>query len=151
MYQRREAIIGRLCNCRAGPWCLIWVSNRAVLLDGAERLQRDRSVSSFRTASKTSNQCPFRPTPTCVSHTTIYWARYSLRPIQKILLFIQIDCSRASAISSRSTLPIRTSVLATWQLRQESRYATFRSSSRRGTPPAVISYSQFVWITPRVC
>src|ERR1700704_170882 len=150
-YLRKRTTTGGLYNCRAARCCLILAWNRGALLDGAERLQRDHFVNSFRMASKTSNQCPFRPTPTCVSHSTIYWVHYSRHPIQKVALFIQTDCSRVSAISSRNTLPIRTSVLGTWRSRRESRYATFRSSLRRETPPAVISYIRFVWITPCVC
>jgi hypothetical protein len=78
-------------------------------------------------------------------------AFFSHRSIQKVLLFIQTSCSLVSAISSRITLPIRTSVLATWRSRRESHYATFRSSLRRETRPAVTSYIRFVWITPRIC
>src|ERR1700747_3870130 len=101
-----------------------------VLLDLAEPRQRDPSVNSFRMLSRTSNQCLFRPKPTCVLHSTIYWARYSRPPIRKIHLLIQTDCSCVSAISSRIALPIRTSVLARWRSRRESRYGTFRTSSR---------------------
>src|SRR5882762_3186729 len=63
------------------------------LLDAAERLQRARSVNSFRMLSRTSSQCLSRPKPTCVSPSTICWAQYSHPLIQKILPFIQTDCS----------------------------------------------------------
>jgi AraC family transcriptional activator of tynA and feaB len=54
-----------------------------------------------------------------------------------------------SAASSGIILPIRLSVLTRWRPKREARYATFRSSFRLGTRPAVISYIRFVWITPR--
>jgi hypothetical protein len=52
---------------------------------------------------------------------------------------MRTSCSRVSAASSRIGLPIRTSVLPRYRPKRGSRYATFRSSLRRGTLPAVNS------------
>jgi hypothetical protein len=49
----------------------------------------------------------------------------------------------------RDALPIRIWALARWRPKRGSRYATSRSSLRRGTLPAVNSSIRFVWITPR--
>src|SRR4030088_2085439 len=91
--ERERPVLGGLCNCRADPCGLIWAWSRGAPLDAGDRLQRDRSVNSSRTPSRTSNQCPFQPKPTCVSHSTIYWVHYSRRPIRKMPLFKQTGCS----------------------------------------------------------
>jgi hypothetical protein len=81
--------------------------------------------------------------------TTIFSARSLRRPIRCLSPFIRTSFLSGSAASSGIILPIRLSVLTRWRPKRESRYATFRSSFRLGTRPAVISYIRFVWITPR--
>jgi hypothetical protein len=138
--EQRHAI-GLVCNCRARPWSRISASIHRVACAFAGRRKRHVfSTNSLLTRSAMRNR---RLMNLCVWWSMTFLEHF-LHSLRRLAYATPTNCSRASATSSRTALPILTSLRVMWLPRWEFRYAICRACSRAAVRHAVTTYLRSV-------
>ena len=141
---------GLACSCRARTWCRISASSRKVARAVAG-MGRRHAYSGQLALDPVGNVEPAVASADDYMRLVVYdLLGDCLHCPPRLAHATTISCSGASAASSRTALPILTSLRARWLPRREFPCAICRSCSRSAGRHAVTTYLRAVWIVRRV-